>query len=220
MENTEPTRVFPKQRLQPLWVCGGGAGHADPGPDREQDKGMVLNAMAYQIRRMSEDDWLKVSRIYQQGMNTNLATFEVQCPAWKEWDALHLKDCRLVITEDDKVLGFAALTAVSGRCFYAGVAEVSIYIDRDCRGQGVGKALLPELIRCSEENGFWTLQSGIMQENTASIRLHESCGFRMVGYREKIGRDRFGIWRDTVLMEKRSASDRFDGASACGSACS
>jgi len=179
-----------------------------------------LNAMAYQIRRMSEDDWLKVSRIYQQGMDTNLATFEVQCPAWKEWDALHLKDCRLVITEDDKVLGFAALTAVSGRCFYAGVAEVSIYIDRDCRGQGVGKALLPELIRCSEENGFWTLQSGIMQENTASIRLHESCGFRMVGYREKIGRDRFGIWRDTVLMEKRSASDRFDGASACGSACS
>ncbi|MEA4946103.1 MAG: N-acetyltransferase family protein [Oscillospiraceae bacterium] len=172
--------------------------------------------MAYQIRPMLDSDWPAVRRIYGEGMDTNLATFQSECPTWEEWDASHLKDCRLVITEAGRVLGWAALTAVSGRCVYAGVAEVSIYIAQDHRGQGAGKALLLELIRFSEKSGFWTLQSGIMQNNAASIRLHESCGFRMVGYREKIGRDRFGTWRNTVLMEKRSASDRFDGACACG----
>lgn len=165
--------------------------------------------MAYQIRRLSHKDWPDVRRIYQQGMDTNLATFETNCPVWEEWEASHLQACRLVITEDIKVLGWAALSPVSGRCVYAGVAELSLYIDSGCRGQGLGKALLRELISCSQENGFWTLQSGIMQENIASIHLHESCGFRMVGYRERIGRDRFGTWRNTVLMEKRSADRRF-----------
>jgi phosphinothricin acetyltransferase len=176
--------------------------------------------MVYQIRKMSEADWPEVSRIYQEGMDTNLATFQSDCPSWEEWDASHLKDCRLIVTDGVGVLGWAALTAVSGRCVYAGVAEVSIYIGQDCRGRGLGKLLLLELLRLSEENGFWTLQSGIMQENTASIRLHESCGFRMVGYRERIGRDRFGTWRNTVLMEKRSTSDHFSGACSCGAACS
>lgn len=176
--------------------------------------------MAYQIRTMSETDWPEVSRIYRQGMGTNLATFQSECPTWDEWDASHLKASRLVVTESGKALGWAALTAVSGRCVYAGVAEVSIYIGQDYRGHGTGRALLLELIRRSEENGFWTLQSGIMQDNTASIRLHESCGFRLVGCREKIGRDRFGAWRNTVLMEKRSAGDCFDGACTCGTACS
>lgn len=169
---------------------------------------------------MLDSDWPAVSRIYQEGMDTNLATFQSACPAWEEWDASHLKDCRLVITRDGKVLGWAALTAVSGRCVYAGVAEVSIYISQDCRGCGAGKTLLLELLSRSEQSGYWTLQSGIMQDNQASIRLHESCGFRMVGCREKIGRDRFGVWRNTVLMEKRSASDCFDGACSCGTACS
>lgn len=172
--------------------------------------------MVYQIRKMLDSDWPEVSRIYQEGMDTNLATFQSELPAWEEWDDSHLKDCRQVITEDGRVLGWAALTKVSGRCVYAGVAEVSIYIGQEYRGQGIGKMLLLKLLRCSEESGFWTLQSGIMQDNIASIRLHESCGFRMVGYREKIGRDQFGIWRNTVLMEKRSTSDRFSGTCTCG----
>jgi phosphinothricin acetyltransferase len=175
--------------------------------------------MALDIRKMAESDWTEVSRIYREGKDTNLATFQADCPSWEEWDASHLKDCRLVATEDGGIVGWAALTAVSGRCVYAGVAEVSIYIDPEYRGRGVGKQLLRELIRSSEECGFWTLQSGIMQENSASIRLHESCGFRMVGYRERIGRDRFGTWRNTVLMEKRSAGDNFSGACSCGAAC-
>lgn len=111
------------------------------------------------------------------------------------------------------------MTAVSGRCAYAGVAEVSVYIAQNYRGHGVGKVLLLELIRSSEENGFWTLESGIMQDNTVSIRLHESCGFRMVGYREKIGRDRVGNWRNIVLMERRSAGDYVDGVCCCSAAC-
>jgi len=171
--------------------------------------------MAYQIRKMTEEDWPEVSRIYREGVDTNLATFQVECPTWSEWNASHLKDCRLAITMDGNVLGWAALTAVSGRCVYAGVAEVSIYIAQNHQGRGVGKALLLELIRLSEKCGFWTLQSGIMQDNAASIRLHTSCGFRMVGYREKIGRDRFGNWRNTVLMEMRSKRDYFDGDCSC-----
>lgn len=166
--------------------------------------------MAYQIRKLNEADWPEVSLIYQQGMDTGLATFETRCPEFNQWDAAHLKACRLAVTEGEKVIGWAALTPVSGRCVYAGVAEVSVYVARDHWGKGAGKALLLELIRCSEESGFWTLQSGIFQENTASIRLHERCGFRLVGYRERIGRDRAGQWRSTVLMERRSASERFE----------
>ncbi len=165
--------------------------------------------MAYQIRNLNEADWPEVSLIYLQGMDTGLATFETCCPEFSQWDAAHLKACRLAATQEGKVIGWAALTPVSGRCVYAGVAEVSVYVARDHWGKGAGKALLLELIRCSEENGFWTLQSGILQENTASIRLHERCGFRMVGYRERIGRDRLGQWRNTVLMERRSASAHF-----------
>lgn len=160
--------------------------------------------MAYQIRKILDNDWPSINQIYQEGIETNTATFQSECPTWEEWDASHLKNCRLVITLNDEVVGWAALTVVSSRCVYAGVAEVSVYVGKEQRGHGAGKTLLFELIRCSEENGLWTLQSGIMSENLASIRLHESCGFRMVGYREKIGRDRYGIWRNTVLMERRS----------------
>lgn len=171
--------------------------------------------MAYLVRQMTGADWPAVSSIYQQGMDTNVATFQSDCPPWEDWDATHLSSCRLVIEDAGEVAGFAALTAVSGRCVYAGVAEVSIYVAQTHRGRGAGKQLLHELIRLSEREGFWTLQSGILQENTASIRLHESCGFRMVGYREKLGRDRYGVWRNTVLMEKRSARDNFDGECSC-----
>lgn len=165
--------------------------------------------MAVQIRKMSEKDWPEVSLIYQQGIDTGLATLQPDCPSWPEWDQAHLKICRLAATEEEQVIGWAALTPVSGRCVYAGVAEVSVYIAPDRWGQGTGKALLTELVRCSEKEGFWTLQSSILQENAASTRLHERCGFRMVGYRERIGRDRNGKWRNTVLMEKRSGSDKY-----------
>lgn len=174
-----------------------------------------MAAMAYRIREMSDADWPAVSSIYQAGIDTNLATLQAECPAYEDWDASHLKDCRLVVIQEDVIAGFAVLTAVSGRCVYAGVAEVSIYVAPEHRGRGAGGVLLRELIRCSENYGFWTLQSTILQENVASIRLHESCGFRMVGYRVKIGRDRFGNWRNTVLMERRSPRDDFGGACSC-----
>lgn len=171
--------------------------------------------MEYEVRHMSEDDWPAVRRIYQLGMDTNRATFQTECPPWAEWNRSHLRSCRLVILKGGAVIGWAALTAVSSRSVYAGVAEASIYIDPSAQGRGAGTRLLNALMDESEEQGFWTLQSGILQENLASIRLHERCGFRLVGYRERIGRDRFGLWRNTVLMERRSKSDRFSGECSC-----
>ncbi len=166
----------------------------------------------HEIRQMLEGDWKDVSRIYQDGMDTNLATFQCSCPTYEEWDSSHLKSCRLVIVANENIVGWAALSTVSSRCVYAGVAEVSIYIDNNFKGKGLGEKLLNELIYFSEEKGIWTLQSGIMQDNHASIRLHEKCGFRMVGYREKIGCDLFGNWRNTVLMERRSEKVGVEGS--------
>lgn len=167
--------------------------------------------MDYQIRNMQPEDWNSASRIYQQGMDTNIATFQTSCPTYEEWDNSHLQNCRLVIVVDGAVAGWAALTSVSSRCVYAGVAEVSIYMDSLYAGKGLGAKLLNELIAQSEQNGIWTLQAGIMEDNAASIRLHEKCGFRMVGFRERIGCDRFGNWRNTVLMEKRSSKIGMNG---------
>ena len=160
---------------------------------------------------MTEADWPYVSRIYQQGMDTNRATFQEKCPPWEEWNRSHLASCRLVAAFEGRVVGWAALSAVSSRCVYAGVAEVSIYIDSAAQGQGAGTQLLGAMIRASEAEGCWMLQSGIFEDNLASIRLHERCGFRLVGYRERIGRDRFGVWRNTVLMERRSSLPEFGG---------
>ena len=158
------------------------------------------------IRAMLPDDWSAVMRIYQQGMDTNRATFQTECPSWQDWNAAHLERCRLVILLGGVVVGWAALSRVSSRSVYAGVAELSIYIDETARGKGAGKALMNTLITDSEAAGFWTLQSGILEDNAASIALHTSSGFRMVGYRERIAQDRFGVWRNTVLMERRSGS--------------
>lgn len=160
--------------------------------------------MDYHIRAMRQEDWKEISRIYQQGMDTNLATFQTSCPPYEEWNSSHLETCRLVMTVNDCIAGWAALSPVSSRCVYAGVTEVSIYMDPTYSGKGLGAILLNHLISESEQKGIWTLQSGIMEDNAASIRLHEKCGFRMVGFRERIGCDRFGNWRNTVLMEKRS----------------
>lgn len=156
-----------------------------------------------QISTLLPQYWPAVKAIYEAGLATGNASFQTSAPSWEEWDRAHLAQGRLVATDGDLVAGWAALTPVSGRCVYAGVAEVSVYIDAGCRGRGVGKLLLQRLIEESETIGIWTLQAGIFPENIASILLHEGNGFRRIGIREKIGQHH-GIWRDTVLLERRS----------------
>ena len=153
---------------------------------------------------MEPSDWQQVSHIYLQGIKTGKATFQTEVPNWESWDKDHTNSCRLVVRSENLILGWAALSPTSSRCCYAGTAEVSIYIDGDYKGQGVGTVLLQNLVKLSEEDGFWTLQSGIIRENTASIAIHESCGFREIGIREKVAKMESGIWHDVVLMERRS----------------
>jgi phosphinothricin acetyltransferase len=155
------------------------------------------------ITPMSEAHWAAVREIYAQGIATRNATFETALPDWAEWDARHLSMCRLVALRGDEVVGWAALSAVSSREVYRGVAEVSVYVADGAQGKGIGSALLSALVAESERHGIWTLQAGILAENDASIHLHEKAGFRIVGRREKIGQ-LDGQWRDTVLMERRS----------------
>ncbi|MFC0023073.1 GNAT family N-acetyltransferase [Neobacillus cucumis] len=152
---------------------------------------------------MQREHWDQIREIYLEGIATGNATFQKVAPSWEEWDSSHVKECRLVARLEEKVLGWAALTPVSGRCVYAGVAEVSIYVSQSNYGKGIGSRLLNSLIEQSEQNGFWTLQSGIFPENVASLKLHSKHGFREVGRRERIGK-MDGVWRDTVLLERRS----------------
>jgi len=149
---------------------------------------------------MRPSDWEQVSQIYLQGIETGIATFQREVPAYEIWNKSHLEHNRIVIEQNGIISGWAALSPISSRPVYSGVAELSLYISPDFRGQGVGTKLLNALIEQSENNGIWTLQSGIFQENSASIKLHEKCGFRMVGYREKIGKDYKGVWHNNVLM--------------------
>ena len=153
---------------------------------------------------MTEKHWDAVRQIYWEGIATGKATFEESVPDWTEWDARHLPTCRLIASSGDGFLGWAALSRVSSRQVYKGVAEVSIYIAERARGRGIGAALLTTLVAESERNGIWTLQAGIFAENSVSIRLHQRAGFRIVGTRERIACLK-GTWRDTVLMERRSA---------------
>ena len=155
---------------------------------------------------LAADHWPAVRAIYAEGMATGTATFATEPPTWEAWDTSHLPTCRLVAADEaGQVLGWAALSPVSSRCLYAGVAEVSVYVAAAARGRGVGLALLRELVIESEQNGLWTLQAGIFPENPASLRLHEAVGFRRVGRRERIGQLR-GVWHDTLLLERRSAA--------------
>ena len=156
-----------------------------------------------EIRDMSPADWEQVRRIYLEGLATGQATFETEAPSWESWDAGHLPFARLVASANDVVRGWAALSPVSTRAVYAGVAEVSVYVGQNWRGEGVGRTLLEKLIELSEENGRWTLQASIFPENEVSLAMHKSCGFREVGRRERVGRLK-GVWRDTVLLERRS----------------
>ena len=152
---------------------------------------------------MFAEDWDSVSSIYEEGILTGNATFQETVPSWEEWDENHLKGLRFVARVNGKVLGWTALSAISSRCVYKGVAEVSVYISKDARGMGIGSRLLERLIEQSEEKGYWTLQSGIFPENEASLQLHKKYGFIVVGKREKIGKLN-GVWRDVLLLERRS----------------
>jgi phosphinothricin acetyltransferase len=157
------------------------------------------------IRAMERGDWERVRAIYEQGIATGLATFESAAPEWDEWDEDHLAVCRLVGVAEDTadVIGWAALSPVSDRCVYGGVAEVSVYVDATSHGKGMGSALLRRLIEDSEAAGFWTLQAGVFPENEASVRVHENQGFRVIGVREKLGK--LGEkWQDVLLLERRS----------------
>jgi len=157
------------------------------------------------IREMKKADWEAVSRIYKEGIETKTATFQQDVPDYDEWNNEHMKPCRFVaINLAGEVLGWAALTPVSTRCVYQGVAEVSVYVTPHAKGKGIGKALLLQLIEASEQHSIWTLQSSIISSNKASIHLHEKCGFRLIGYREKIAKDMDGLWQNIVLLERRS----------------
>ncbi|MDE3143462.1 MAG: N-acetyltransferase [Bacteroidota bacterium] len=156
-----------------------------------------------QIITMLPQHWEAVKKIYEEGIATGNATFQTNAPSWKEWNESHVTNSRLVAIENDEILGWAAITAVSGRCVYAGVGEVSVYVSANARGKGVGKLLLQSLIDESEKNNFWTLQAGIFPENIPSIKIHEACGFRIIGKRERIGKMN-DVWRDTLLLERRS----------------
>jgi phosphinothricin acetyltransferase len=164
--------------------------------------------MSIQIEEMTEDDWPEVRAIYEQGLATGVASFEVAAPSWEQWDSARLKHSRLVARGAD-VLGWAALSPVSQRSCYAGVAEVGIYVSAGARGRGVGRTLLEATIESAESHGIWTLQGATIAANTASLALQAHCGFRTVGRRERIGK-RDGVWHDTVLTERRSDKTGID----------
>jgi L-amino acid N-acyltransferase YncA len=164
---------------------------------------MLLSAPpAVALRELTPDDWPAVADIYLDGMRTGLATFETEVPSWDEWDAAHLPQHRIVAELDGEVIGWAALSPASTRRCYAGVVENSVYVAEAARSGGVGRLLLERLIKQARLAGLWTIQTSIFPENRASLALHERCGFRVVGTRERIAK-RDGIWRDTVLLEVR-----------------
>ena len=152
---------------------------------------------------MLSSDWERVRAIYLEGIATGQATFETEAPTWETWDAGHLAGARLVARKGETIAGWAALSRVSQRRAYAGVAEVSVHVGEDQRGSGIGGALLEALIVESETNGIWTLQAVVFPKNLATIALHKRCGFREVGRRERISKLN-GVWRDTILLERRS----------------
>lgn len=155
------------------------------------------------IEPFTIDDWDEIREIYQEGIATGHATFEIIAPAWNSWDSGHLRQGRLVARDPQRIVGWTALSPVSARQVYAGVAELSIYVAAASRARGIGKELMRALIESSERAGIWTLQGSVFPENAASRALLKWCGFREVGYRERIGQ-RNGVWRDTILMERRS----------------
>ena len=163
----------------------------------------ITTARAIEIRDLRPLDWPEVVRIYEDGIATGDATFEIGPPTWERWDAAH-PEIRVAAELDDRVAGWCALSPVSERACYRGVAEESVYVAPWAQGCGVGRALLDEVIARAEAAGIWTLEAGIFPENKPSLRLHLGCGFRLVGVRERLGRSADGTWRDVLLLERRS----------------
>jgi phosphinothricin acetyltransferase len=162
------------------------------------------------IRKMVPEDWPQVAEIYRQGIATGNATLETEVPPFEKWDAGHRPNCRLVVLLDGDVAGWAALSSVSTRRVYGGVAEVSVYVSAKHRGQKIGETLLKTLVEDSEKEGYWTLQAAIFEENASSLALHRKCGFRTVGLRERLGRDSKGKWRNICFLERRSGKTGLD----------
>jgi len=170
--------------------------------------------MEHLIDIMKPEDWERVRSIYLEGIGTGNSTFEADAPDWGKWDSTHLREHRLVVREGDSILAWAALSPVSTRCVYSGVAELSLYVAIGHRGKGIGSTLLKAVINSTEKAGLWTLQGGIFPENTASLRLVRKHGFKEIGRRERIGRmtygDLAGTWRDVILVERRSTATGID----------
>jgi len=164
---------------------------------------MATDARQITIGDLRPEHWPEVAGIYAEGIATGDATFETSVPSWDDWDSAHLEAHRVVALDGGRVVGWAAVSAVSDRCVYGGVVENSVYVAEDARGQGVGRVLLDALIVSTEEAGVWTIQTGIFPENVVSVRLHEQVGFEIVGRRKKLGKLR-GVWRDVLLLERRS----------------
>jgi L-amino acid N-acyltransferase YncA len=162
----------------------------------------TTTASSVETRDLRSLDWPEVERIYAEGIATGVASFETETPTWERWDAAH-PEIRVVAELDRRVAGWCALSPVSDRCCYRGVAEESVYVASWAQGKGVGRALLEEVVARSEAAGIWTLQAGIFPENSSSLRLHLGCGFRLVGVRDRLG-EAGGQWRDVLLLERRS----------------
>jgi L-amino acid N-acyltransferase YncA len=156
-----------------------------------------------EIRELRFEDWPAVREIFEQGIAGRNATFETEAPSWDAWDASQLDGHRYVAVEDGRVVGWVAAHAVSSRPCYRGVVEHSVYVDDASQGKGTGRALLERLFQSTEAAGIWTIQTGVFPENEASLALHERCGFRVVGTQERLGK-LDGVWRDVVVLERRS----------------
>jgi L-amino acid N-acyltransferase YncA len=166
---------------------------------------MVVQSTAITIEALRPDHWPAVARVYEDGIATRNATFETEVPTWDAWDSSHLPEHRFVALCDGEVVGWTAVSPVSGRCCYAGVVENSVYVAESARGQGVGRRLLEELIASTEAAGIWTIEAGMFPENEGSIRLHQAAGFETVGTHKRRGK-LDGVWRDVLMLERRSPS--------------
>ena len=164
---------------------------------------MAVGSPAIMLEELRPEHWSEVERIYADGIATANATFETEVPSWEQWDRSHLSEHRFVAVRDGELVGWVAVSPVSDRCVYGGVVENSVYIDEQARGQGVGRLLLERLIASTETAGIWTIQTGIFPENEPSLRLHERVGFELVGRRKRLGKLN-GVWRDVLLLERRS----------------
>ena len=159
--------------------------------------------MNFQIKELKFVDWPQVCSIYEESIRTGISTFDTKSPSWKDWDSSRLSSCRFVARERENVFGWATLSHAASTWSYVGVAEVSVHVRKICKRKGIGTALLTSLITSSEKEGYWTIKAEIISKNIASLNLHRKCGFREVGYHEKLGH-RQGVWHDVILLERRS----------------